>query len=147
MRRRILMLVVALAAGVLLGLLGACSAATKASIESITTTQQLSNEVAITNYSINYKQTPAEWQALSTEEKVKLAQLGFDQALEQIAADGTSNFNIMGMTAPGTDAEGNQIAAQSTLYLNHELGVLMIHNGVDVENKAIIVTEVPVELP
>jgi hypothetical protein len=144
--------VVALVSGVLFALfslLGACSVATEASIESITTSKQLSNEVPITNYRVNYKQTPEEWQALSTEDKTKLAQLGFDKVLEQIAASGTSNFSITGMTASGTDAEGNLVEPQSTMFLNRDQGVLRVHSGMDAENPNLpaVVAEIPIELP
>jgi hypothetical protein len=153
MHRKVLAAVVAaLVSSILLGmlgLLGACSPATEASIESIDDFPQLSNDVPITNYRVNYKQTPKEWQALSTEDQIKLAQLGFDKALEKIAADGTTNFNITGMTTSGTDADGNLIAPQSTMFLSHERGVLLVHSGVDAENPnlPVVVAEIPVELP
>jgi hypothetical protein len=153
MRKKVLTAtIVALVSGVLLGLLGmlsACGVATEASIESITVSRQVSNEIPITNYRVNYKQTPEEWQALSTDDKAKLAKLGFEKVLEQVEADGTSNFNATGMTASGTDAEGNLMAPQSTMFLSREQGILLVYSGVDPENPnlPVAVTEIPVELP
>jgi hypothetical protein len=140
-------LVAALVSGVLLGLLGGCGVATEASIVDIQTFRQTSNQVEMTNYQVNFKQTPDEWIALSTKDKEKLTQLGFDKALEQIAADGTSSYNISGMTAAGTDADGGATKPQSAFFLNRERGLLLVHSGVDDQKQPVVVSEIPVELP
>jgi hypothetical protein len=137
-------LVAALVSGVLLGLLGGCAADP---VNDIQTFRQTSNQVEMTNYQVNFKSTPDEWIALSTKDKEKYVQLGFDLALEQIAADGTSSYNISGMTAAGTDADGEATKPQSAFFLNRERGLLLVHNGVDDQNQPVVVSEIPVELP
>jgi acetylglutamate synthase len=144
-RKALAVVVAALVSAVLLGLLGACGVSAEDSIESITTTQQTSEGIPITNYRVNYTQTPEEWQALSSEDKQKLAQLGFDKVLEQVAADATSTFTAVGVTADSDTAD-----SELAVFLNRDQSVLLVYGGVDnsaTPAQPILVTEIPVELP
>jgi hypothetical protein len=110
--------------------------------------QTVNDIIDMTNYQVVFKHTPEEWIALSDAERERLVKLGYDKVVEQIRADGVSNYNIYGTTAPVEDAEGN-LTTQRTFFLNIETSVLNICKGVEADNpkKPAVSAEVPVELP
>ncbi|MDR2105969.1 MAG: hypothetical protein LBP24_01005 [Coriobacteriales bacterium] len=117
-------------------------------IVAIETSRMMVNDsIEMTNYQAVLKQTPTEWNALSAEDKEELARIGFDQILERIAADGTSNFSIRGATSAGTDAAGNPTEPQQAFFLNTEESVLLIYTGTDGSTAPEITAQVAVELP
>jgi hypothetical protein len=112
-----------------------------------TSRMMVNDSIEMTNYQAVFKQTPAEWNALSDADKEKLARIGFDQVLEQIAADGVSNYSIRGATSAGTDDAGNPTEPQQAFFLNTEESVLLIYTGTDGSTKPEITAQVAVELP
>jgi hypothetical protein len=128
----------------LLGVLSGCfGASAEESIKNISMTQQSTSNVTQDNYTVNLKCTTAEWIALTEDKKVELATLGYDKAVEQIVANASSNFNILGMTSSGEDGAKSDVV----FMLNHETSRLAIYTGESTSNKPNLLKEIEVKYP
>jgi hypothetical protein len=104
---------------------------------------QEANGVAMTVYQPIFKQTPEEWNALSPEERERIAKMGFEQTLIQVETDAVSNYGILAKTSPGTDAADGQLA----FILDLEKAVLVIYTDAEGSGIPTPVAEVAIELP
>jgi hypothetical protein len=127
-----------------LGVLSGCfGPSAEESINNIAMSQQSTSNVTQDNYSVNFKQTTAEWIALSDDKKVELATLGYNKAVEQLEANSSSNFNIMGMTSKGEEGTKSDVV----FMLNHEKSTLSVFSGEYTGTKPNLIREVEVKYP
>lgn len=128
MKKLIVVLMVALMSFALAGILAGCTGndggeANKppAGVTGIQVFKQNAGGVDISNYQVDYKHTPDEWNALSDNAREKLVSDGYSYAKARIAEDKVGNYNITGNTALGVD-ETSQLA----FILDHENSTLLI---------------------
>jgi hypothetical protein len=98
-----------------------------ADIVEIQTFEMSSNEVAVTNYQVIFRQTSAEWDALSSADRETLVIAGFNAALAKVGEDGSDSYNILGQTSP--DEEG--ASAQMAFIYNREANTLKYYVGAE----------------
>jgi hypothetical protein len=150
----------------LFGLLAACgggggggggvSESDTSNITEIRTFRQTEGGIAErTTYQAIFKQTPEEWNALSDEDRETLAQMGFEQIIEQIKTDEVSNYGIQGMTSPAAEAENASAGGQLAFMLYRDEGgetadvlqdVLLIYTDADGTGNPVVATQVVVDL-
>ncbi|MDR3037170.1 MAG: hypothetical protein LBU31_02005 [Coriobacteriales bacterium] len=149
MRKKIgIALLAALVSLVMAGMVIGCTqgAVSGSDVVEIQRFKQTTSGLEITNYQVVFKQTPEEWNALSSEDKEELAKVGFDQAIEKMKADGVSNYNITASTVLGPMPNGID-NSQLAFFLDRENSLLQIYSEPDAEGRPHIVAEVPVTLP
>jgi hypothetical protein len=148
MKKIFVALLAALVSLIMAGLVVGCTqeAVGGSDIVDIQRFRQATSGLEMTNYQVVFKQTPDEWNALSSEDKEKLAKTGFDQAIEKMKADGVSNYNITAHTVPGPMPNGID-KSQLAFFLNREESLLQIYSDPDAEGMPRVVATVPVTLP
>lgn len=136
----------------LTAMLFGCSAETPADGQSmldeniidITQSEQTVNGAEQDNYTVNFKYTAEEWKALADEKKIEIATSGYEKAVEQIEANASSNFNVLGISKT---AEG-ETGATVFFMLNHENSTISVYNGEkDAAGKSGLVQAVEVRYP
>ena len=144
MKKTIRVVFAALLSVSVLGVLSGCfGGPAEEDIKNISMTQQQTSNVTQDNYSVNFRYTTAEWVALSDDKKVELATFGYDKAVEQLVANASSNFNILGMTSADEAGLGSEIV----FMLNHEKSVIAVYSGESTSGKPNLVKEVEVKYP
>jgi hypothetical protein len=104
--------------------------------------QTLNDTINMKNYQVILKTTTTEWNALSDEDRERLARAGYAKALEQIAADETSNYNILGKTSVDVEADEDSPRSQLAFFLNREEEALEIYVDTENSGKPVVVATV-----